>query len=87
MGGGVWRLQWHAHRGDYLLGACMHNGCSIVKVDVAKGTGAVVETYKGHNSLAYGADWCRQPLHRPLIASCSFYDRALHLWEPDNHQI
>ena len=83
LGGGVWRLQWHAHYEDQLLGACMHKGCSIVKIDAAGGTATVLETYEGHESVVYGADWCRQPLHRPLIATCSFYDRELHLWESD----
>lgn len=79
----------------------------------------VVEEYKGHDSIAYGADWYRgnwsgtgeeaadqglngkaeqildgevaessehrdQHGHRDLIATCSFYDRSMHLWSPES---
>lgn len=40
-----------------------------------------------HSSMAYGADWlvARHPLHQQsyfeAAASCSFYDRAVYLWD------
>ena len=51
----------------------------------------VVERYEAHGSIAYGADWCRgparnrnEPKHLNLVATCSFYDRLLHLWSPSS---
>lgn len=92
LGGGVWRLKWHPWDQGLVLAACMHNGFVVVKVagDVME----VAEEYKEHESLAYGADWyqgtwCNTPVEnggeksvRSLAATCSFYDKALHLWEP-----
>lgn len=45
----------------------------------------VLAKYTRHASMAYGADWCRLPslLHseRAVVASCSFYDSLLCLWQ------
>lgn len=30
IGGGVWRLKWSPHNGDFLLAAGMHNGFSVL---------------------------------------------------------
>ena len=79
-GGGVWRLQWHPADAGLLLAACMHNGCAVVRVDEAARSAALVQAYHGHDGLVYSADWCRQLHDRPIIASCSFYDRKLQLW-------
>lgn len=150
LGGGVWKLKFHPSNGNLVLAACMHNGFAIVRLedDGIK----IVEEYKGHDSLAYGADWFKgdvskiercwlgvpcidssfdQGVHllddrdsskncgqqkdnniataqqidsgnslddgpsgkrnfeeRPyeracsLVATCSFYDKALHIWKP-----
>jgi len=34
IGGGVWRLKWSPHNGDFLLAAGMHNGFSVLDCKV-----------------------------------------------------
>ena len=96
VGGGAWRAKWHpsAERKHDLLVACMHDGFKVVRFHTfsnsseessfADGTGhEIAKRFDQHESLAYGVDWSFQ--HHEgggdtLIASCSFYDCALHLW-------
>jgi diphthamide biosynthesis protein 7 len=88
-GGGNWRLKWCPHDHHVLLAACMYNGLAVLRADDSYSSLSLVEEYKGHGSIAYGADWFRgQPeggaaAGRCLVATCSFYDRLLHLWSPD----
>lgn len=87
LGGGVWRIKHHPSVPGLVLTACMHNGFAIVKFrgDEAE----IVETYKKHESLAYGADWQRGNQVAGgggtgrAVATCSFYDRLLRVWTPD----
>ncbi|PIN08240.1 hypothetical protein CDL12_19197 [Handroanthus impetiginosus] len=87
LGGGVWRIKHHPSIPGLVLTACMHNGFAIVKFEGDKAQ--VVETYDKHGSLAYGADWQRGDVSvtgetkRPAVATCSFYDRLLHVWRPE----
>jgi len=85
VGGGAWRVKWHpcAERKQDLLVACMHDGFKTV--DTTEGNLTITKHYTGHGSLAYGADWSsskdrRSRIRQTLVASCSFYDHALHLW-------
>ncbi|GAA6007225.1 hypothetical protein JCM11491_003051 [Sporobolomyces phaffii] len=95
VGGGVWRLKWHPTNPRRLLVAAMHNGFSVVDFDglssqassdgaIVPGEGELVKRFEGHDSLAYGVDWNqRGPQTKDgedLVASCSFYDHALHVW-------
>lgn len=86
LGGGVWRIKHHPHISGLVLAACMHNGFAIVKI--GEEDAVVVETYKKHESLAYGADWQRGGQDGSgkdsLVATCSFYDRNLRLWQPES---
>lgn len=88
LGGGVWRIKYHPFVKDLVLTACMHNGFSIVKVN--NQNPEVIETYDKHGSLAYGADWqrCRSgqegKRETNAVATCSFYDRLLRVWIPEN---
>lgn len=74
LGGGVWRIRQHPARRDLLAAACMHGGFKLLEGC------EVSEAYSGHESLAYGIDWkCGDD----VLASCSFYDHLLTLWEPE----
>ncbi|KAK7405804.1 hypothetical protein VNO78_07414 [Psophocarpus tetragonolobus] len=88
LGGGVWRVKHHPFIPGLVLTACMHNGFAIVSI---KGDNAeVLEAYKKHDSLAYGADWQRGEANhkdwetKPLVATCSFYDKLVRVWRPEN---
>lgn len=85
VGGGAWRVKWHYDPGkkDYLLVACMHDGCKIIKFDDSEmSQGAVSFRFDKHESLVYGADWAHTFLSKQesLVGSCSFYDRQLRLY-------
>ncbi|XP_065875412.1 uncharacterized protein [Euphorbia lathyris] len=89
LGGGVWRLKHHPYVPGLILAACMHNGFAVVKIEEDQ-KGEVIETYSQHGSLAYGADWQRKELlqgdkqKKTAVATCSFYDRLLRIWIPEN---
>lgn len=77
--GGIWRLVWHAENKYLLLAACMYGGLSIYSYDRSEHLVPLYD-YAEHTSIVYGADWkasSRFPNHS-LIASCSFYDEAMH---------
>ncbi|KAL7419730.1 Diphthine methyltransferase [Cryptotrichosporon argae] len=94
MPGGLWRTRWHpsAARRTDVLAACMYGGFRVVRLGLGLGVGSgvgggalgeheVVAQFDGHESLAYGADWCRRDQGQDsLVASCSFYDHAMCLW-------
>eukprot|EP01018_Ginkgo_biloba_P024126 Gb_35503 [translate_table: standard] len=62
LGGGVWKLKCHPSNGNLVLAACMHNGFAIVRLE--KDGLKIAEEYKGHESLAYGADWFKGNVSR-----------------------
>ncbi|KAA0202891.1 hypothetical protein HAZT_HAZT002370 [Hyalella azteca] len=43
----------------------------------------VVVKYEGHNSLAYGGDWCWSENLMGTIVTASFYDKKASLWVAD----
>lgn len=71
----------------------MHDGFKVVELsqravegrewDTLRPEDAIVVTrFDGHDSLAYGVDWCRSKEEEgsSLVVSCSFYDHTMHLW-------
>ena len=97
-GGGVWRLKWHPTRTDLLLAACMHAGFAVLRTPTGAPEAAeateleVVARYEAHGTgaaLGYGADWSHARVADGgalLAATCSFYDRALHVWHYNDHE-
>ena len=83
-GGGVWRLKWHPTDPGLMLAACMHGGFAVLRADAAAGAIEVVERYPHQQTLAYGAAWCGEvgADGTSVAATCSFYDRLLHVWSP-----
>lgn len=84
-----------AARKDDILVACMHDGCKVVKLDFGAGEDPssalsssdrpwdVTKRFDEHTSMAYGVDWSfasKGGDEDTSVASCSFYDHALHLW-------
>jgi hypothetical protein len=100
-GGGNWRLRWHPKDAHLLLAACMYHGLAIIQANDTFNAVHVAEEYGAHGSISYGADWFRSGYagdgsanhgehphetdEPTLIASCSFYDRLLHIWSPALH--
>lgn len=91
-GGGVWRVKWHPTRASALLVANMHAGFCTVGAKFSNVAplceeAKVYEVYEGHGSLGYGADWWYgeppELAGRDIVATCSFYDNLLHVWEPE----
>ncbi|KAF8445936.1 WD-40 repeat-containing protein [Boletus edulis BED1] len=96
VGGGAWRVKWHpsVERKHDLLVACMHDGFKVVRFHASRNgpeeslfagdtSHEITKRFDQHESLAYGVDWSfrhHQGKGDTLIASCSFYDCALHLW-------
>ena len=75
VGGGVWRLR--PGDGDKLLVAAMHDGFKVLDI---KDGGRILQENKGHDSLAYGADWVTPTDSHYVVAACSFYDRLFTVW-------
>ena len=78
VGGGVWRIKPHNENPDLLLIAAMHDGFKILD------HGDIVQEYREHESLAYGADWVTQMKaddeNTQFVATCSFYDKMFKVW-------
>lgn len=95
MEGGVWRIKSDSLSSTRLLVACMYRGFSVLEFSDTNFT-TVKETtwYEEHESIAYGCSFCGPPAYvgrdviKPTstiydIATCSFYDHSLQLWEYD----
>ena len=69
-----------------MLAPCMYEAFHILRLDVASHQGQVLASYRNlaKDALAYGADWCRASPHH--IATCSFYDHKLCIWQPKSKE-
>jgi diphthine methyl ester acylhydrolase len=83
LGGGVWKMKLHPTK-NLLLCACMHIGVHLV--DTTDLNSKLLYEDHGLNNLAYGCDW-KKAKHEnenkghDIIATCSFYNHNLRLWD------
>lgn len=78
LGGGVWRLKWQPQGKSLLLCACMYNGFHVIDTKSME----TVVSFNEHQSIAYGVDWFYgMKDSTQTVASASFYDHLLCLWE------
>ena len=81
MGGGVWRIRQISSTDDLptskiLATACMHAGFKLVDKTEMK----ILTDYE-HESVAYGIDFkVLRSDDTTTLASCSFYDHTLKIW-------
>jgi hypothetical protein len=75
--------------GDLILAACMYNGFAVLRATVLDGgedwgLEAAERLAEPHESIAYGCDWWRGGGGGAgaVVATASFYDRRLCLWQP-----
>ncbi|XP_029641959.1 diphthine methyltransferase [Octopus sinensis] len=89
LGGGIWRIKWHPSSGNCIATATMYNGFHIIDCGfhTADAEMNIVEHYCHEDILAYGIDWFQGERPVPhdcdseVLASCSFYDSSLQLWQ------
>jgi diphthamide biosynthesis protein 7 len=96
LGGGVWKIKAHPLNKDLLLCACMQNGFVIVDLKTLtilcnyKQHGSLAygcdwQYDDSMNQLTDLMDDCMNEetkiLSESIIASCSFYDKTVHVWK------
>ncbi len=69
--GGIWRIKPH---NELLFVAACYGGCQVVSLDDFR---PVSGPFIAHNSMAYGIS----PINDNTAISCSFYDRAIQIWQ------
>jgi len=80
-GGGVWRAKYCPWNSELIGCAAMRNHFQVLRVKEKTGF-ETLEVYKGHESLCYGIDWKNDKATECFqLASCSFYDNTLSLWD------
>ena len=78
-------MEWCAWDPTMAVAACMYGGCKALGLRLDAGAVDVLAQYKGHGSIAYGADFL-PPLAEAEasdgvdVVSCSFYDNQVHGW-------
>jgi len=82
--GGPWRIKCHPDDPRYILVPAMYAGAYILKRGDGGYGGNQVCHYSGHQSIAYGACWMDRKVDPLSVATCSFYDHAVHVWSTKN---
>lgn len=88
VGGGVWRIKFHARDEEYALVAAMYEGCKAIRW-VDGGDLQTVCGFDEHESIAYGVCWL-EGLDwdgRLVAMSGSFYDCGVHVWNVDTRSM
>lgn len=77
LNGGVWKMKVNLSK-RLILAACMHTGVHIVNLDTLES--CLYYDKHGIDNLAYGCDWKQVDDNKFLVATCSFYNSQLRLW-------
>ena len=77
LGGGVWRL--HEIADGRVLASCMHAGARVVDRLVGGKGLEIVARWEENESMNYGGHV--HPNVPGVVASCSFYDRRVAIWD------
>ncbi|KAJ8905270.1 hypothetical protein NDN08_001778 [Rhodosorus marinus] len=82
--GSPWRIKYHPEDPRYILLPAMYAGAYLLRRDDARNGGNQICHYRGHQSIAYGACWMDSTVDPLSVATCSFYDHAVHVWSTEN---
>uniref|UniRef100_A0A7S3A148 methylated diphthine methylhydrolase n=1 Tax=Rhodosorus marinus TaxID=101924 RepID=A0A7S3A148_9RHOD len=82
--GGPWRIKIHPDDPRYILVPAMYAGAYLLRRDDARNGANQICHYGGHQSIAYGACWMDSTVDPLSVATCSFYDHAVHVWSAKN---
>ena len=74
-------LEQHQMSSSTLVFTSSH-ACAVLQCGDSFSAISVHEHYEAQRTLAYGADWCYAIQQDLLAATCSFYDKQVHLWQP-----
>jgi diphthamide biosynthesis protein 7 len=83
---GIWRIRWHPQSSSLVALACMYEGFRLFSLEMNEEKQKISMkediNYREHQSIAYGIDWLPSSTSsHSILASCSFYDRKVHIWE------
>jgi diphthamide biosynthesis protein 7 len=84
-GGGVWRVKWHSDSSHcYIVVASMHAGARVYETSADISSISLVASRDGSDPdkhLLYGIDVLIASPSSTKLASCSFYENKIEIWD------